>query len=84
MTLIKNPGAWKKAAVAIGLLSGVAIGGRKLSTDSPVHFAVVGQAPVQADGWECAPEGGLIGAPLVCRPRPEIIAPVNTETKTAQ
>jgi hypothetical protein len=46
--------------------AGLVTGGDKLAKDSPVHFAVEGEAPQKADGWVCAPEGGIIGAPMVC------------------
>lgn len=40
----------------------------KLLHDSPVHFMVEGTAPVGAEGWKCAPEGGIVGAQMVCHP----------------
>ena len=59
---------WLKVVIAASAGAGAVTGGHKLATDSPVHFAVEGAAPVEAPGWKCAPEGGLIGAPMVCRP----------------
>lgn len=69
---------WLKVSIAAGVGAGTVAGGQKLATDSPVHFGVVGQAPAEASGWRCAPEGGIVGAPLVCRP--EAGAP-ETDTK---
>jgi hypothetical protein len=61
--------AWGKYAIATIVGAGAVTGGYKLSTDSPVHLLTEGKPPEQADGWVCLPEGGLIGAPVVCRPK---------------
>ena len=55
-------------ALAFALGAGGGAAGRKLAVDSPVHFAVQGEAPPVHDQWRCEPEGGIIGAPMVCRP----------------
>lgn len=68
MTTQKKMPRWGKIAVAGVVGAGAVVGGQRLSVDSPVHFKVQGMAPADAPGWKCAPEGGLIGAPLVCRP----------------
>lgn len=83
MTPEKKPlPMWLKITAAATAGAGIVSGGQKLTTDSPVHFAVVGQPPAQAEGWKCEPEGGLIGAPLVCRPTTELLkTDTNTETK---
>lgn len=60
---------WLKYFLAACAGAGVQGGADKIATDSPVHFAVEGAAPAQADGWKCEPEGGIIGAPMVCRPK---------------
>ena len=54
-------------AIAFALGAGGGAAGDKLVHDSPVHFAVQGEAPPAHDGWKCEPEGGIIGAPMVCR-----------------
>ena len=51
--------------------AGLSEGAETLSVDSPIHFAVVGDAPEATPGWTCAPEGGIFGAPMVCRPNAE-------------
>lgn len=67
MTQEKKPTpVWAKMVLAATASAGLVVGGQKLSVDSPVHFGVVGEAPKDAEGWKCAPEGGLIGAPMVC------------------
>ncbi len=55
--------------IALGALvgAGLVVGGQKLATDSPVHFLTDGAPPIEAPEWVCTPEGGLIGAPVVCR-----------------
>lgn len=60
---------WLKLLLAASAGGAAVQGGEKLATDSPVHFAVVGDAPIAADGWTCEPEGGIVGAPMVCRPQ---------------
>lgn len=60
---------WIKLLLAANVTGAVAVGGYELSTDSPVHLLTEGKPPEQADGWVCLPEGGLIGAPVVCRPK---------------
>ena len=59
---------WVKLFLAACAGAGVQTGADKIATDSPVHFAVEGAAPAEAPGWKCEPEGGIIGAPMVCRP----------------
>lgn len=59
---------WLKLFFAACVGAGAQTGAEKLSTDSPVHFAVEGERPAAHDGWKCEPEGGIIGAPMVCRP----------------
>lgn len=66
----KNPvSLWVKLCVigAAGASTPYAI--NRMVADSPVHFGVVGEQPVDATGWDCKPEGGLYGAPMVCRYR---------------
>lgn len=61
---------WAKIVAAAALGSAATTGTQKLATDSPVHFAVEGEKPAGADAeWDCQPEGGIIGAPMVCRPK---------------
>ena len=72
---------WGKYAIATIVGAGAVTGGQKLVTDSPVHFAVEGALPADAGGWKCEPEGGLIGAPMVCRPAGEEIV-TSTSTST--
>ena len=74
--------AW---AYPVLLVSGVGVGyvgPRIVTSDSPVHFGVVGEPPKDADGWDCKPEGGLYGAPLVCRYRQLDVDSTETETET--
>lgn len=73
---------WSKMALAAAIGGGVVQGGTMLAHESPIHFSVVGEAPVQAEGWVCAPEGGIIGAPLVCHPSAELIKQFSTDTST--
>lgn len=75
--------AWAKLVAAVALGSAATTGGQRLATDSPVHFAVDGEKPAGADAeWDCQPEGGIIGAPMVCRPKPAAAAGTSTSTKT--
>lgn len=65
---VKKPvPTWAKLVIAAGIGGGAVSGGEKLAKDSPVHFMVEGEAPAQAMEWACEPEGGIIGAPVVCR-----------------
>lgn len=57
----------KRIAAAALAGAGLVVGGQKLAEDSPVHFAVEGSPPEVATDWACGPEGGIIGAPVVCR-----------------
>lgn len=59
---------WLKYFTAACIGAGAQSGADSLSKDSPIHFAVEGAKPASHDGWECGPEGGIIGAPMVCRP----------------
>ena len=75
---------WLKIAAAAGVGAGTVVTGQRLATDSPVHFAVEGAAPEGADAqWICAPEGGIVGAPMVCRPRAEVVAAVAAARSTS-
>ena len=81
MTPEKKPlPAWLKLLLAGSIGAGAVTGSQKLATDSPVHFAVEGVPPTGADGWDCKPEGGLVGAPLVCRPKNQMGAETGTGT----
>lgn len=60
---------WAKLALVASTGAAIPFASDKLTKDSPVHFGVVGQAPKDAVGWDCKPEGGIYGAPLVCRYR---------------
>lgn len=75
---------WLKLFLAACLGAGAQTGTQKLATDSPVHFAVEGEAPAVHDGWKCEPEGGIIGAPMVCRPASEAGHAAEPSTSTAQ
>lgn len=66
----KSIPGWVKVLITAGVGGAVTVGGQKLAVDSPVHFQTVGQAPADAPEWSCEPEGGIIGAPVVCRYRP--------------
>lgn len=59
---------WLKYFAAACAGAGVQTGAEQIATDSPVHFAVEGEKPSDAPEWNCAPEGGIVGAPMVCRP----------------
>ena len=75
---------WVKYLIAACVGAGAQTGTQKALTDSPVHFAVEGEAPSAADGWSCQPEGGIIGAPMVCRPKDEIVLDSSsTETEVS-
>jgi len=83
----KNPmPQWLKLFLAACTGAGLQTGAQTLSVDSPVHFAVDGAAPVVADEWECGPEGGIVGAPMVCRPKsPHLASPVEgRDTQTTK
>lgn len=75
--MIKNPTlyapakrtTWKRLAAGAFVTSAVAAGGYGLKDRSPVHFMVEGALPETAPEWACEPEGGIIGAPVVCRYR---------------
>lgn len=74
--------AWAKLIAAAALGSAATTGGQRLATDSPVHFAVDGEKPAGADAeWVCEPEGGIIGAPMVCRPKMKTVASTSTKTE---
>jgi hypothetical protein len=58
----------KRKIVAAALAgAGLVAGGQKLTKESPVHFMAEGSPPEAATDWACAPEGGIVGAPVVCR-----------------
>lgn len=59
---------WVKLFIAACAGAGVQTGVHTAATNSPIHFAVDGEAPAAHDGWACEPEGGIVGAPMVCRP----------------
>ena len=75
MSDLKNPTlyapakapAWKRLAVGTLVTSVVGTGGYVLKDHSPVHFMVEGAPPEAAPDWKCEPEGGIVGAPVVCR-----------------
>ena len=66
---------WVRYLIAACAGAGAQSGAQTLAEDSPVHFAVVGEAPEEHDGWKCEPEGGIVGAPMVCRPAEESTSP---------
>lgn len=54
-------------AIAFALGAGSGAGGHQLSVDSPIHLSTVNVVPAApAEEWVCAPEGGIIGATVVC------------------
>lgn len=62
-----DAGMKKRVAVAVLAGAGLVASSQKLTKNSPVHFAVEGAPPEAATDWACGPEGGIIGAPVVCR-----------------
>lgn len=71
---------WLKYLLAACAGAGAQSGADKIATDSPVHFAVDGEAPAAHDQWSCEPEGGIVGAPMVCRPK--FVNEASTDAKT--
>lgn len=72
---------WARLALIGGAGAATPYAVNKMVADAPVHFGVVGEAPKDATGWDCKPEGGLYGAPLVCRYR-HLDAEFSTGTET--
>jgi len=72
---------WLKLFLAACTGAGAQSGVQTLTIDSPIHFAVVGEAPAVHDGWECEPEGGIVGAPMVCRPKIDNAASIDAKTE---
>jgi hypothetical protein len=62
---------WARVLIAAGTGGALVLAGDEAATrlkkDSPVHFSVEGSPPEVATDWSCAPEGGIVGAPVVCR-----------------
>ena len=67
----------KKSAIAIAfaLGAGTGAGGQKLAVESPVHLSTVNSAPAPSEEWVCAPEGGIVGAVVVCSFKAKADAP---------
>lgn len=74
---------WTQVALTVAAGSAIVSGAQSLSRNAPIHFGVVGQAPAVSEGWACAPEGGIVGAPLVCRPTAELLQTFETAAATA-
>lgn len=54
-------------AIAFAMGAGTGAGGQQLAVDSPVHLSTVNVEPAApAEEWVCAPEGGIVGAVVVC------------------
>lgn len=73
-SLFDRTPTWAKVVAAAALGAGATVSGDRIANDSPIHFAVEGEKPAGADAeWVCEPEGGIIGAPMVCRPKESVV-----------